>query len=70
VHYKAYVIEALETSPGRWRARVRRLDGQAIKILTDNGKETDSITTGGMERFSAPDAMTVAKEMIDGGGML
>ena len=67
-HYKGYKIEELQTSPGRWRSRVQRLDGQKIKILSD-GKEVESITTGGMESFSPADAIALAKQMIDGGGM-
>jgi hypothetical protein len=65
-----YLIETLETSPARWRARVRRVDGRKIKILTDpENKEVGSITTGGTESFSVDDAVALAKEMIDGGGM-
>jgi hypothetical protein len=68
MQYKGYSIETLETSPSRWRARVRRLDGQKIKIPV-TGNEVESITTGGMESFSPDDALQVAKSMIDGGGM-
>ena len=50
MHYKDYSIEALETSRGRWRARIRRRDGQTIKILID-GDETESFMIGGMESF-------------------
>ena len=32
-------------------------------------REVKSITTGGMESFSVEDAVELAKEMIDGGGM-
>ena len=63
VHYKDYEIEPFESSPGRWRARVRRKDGRKIK------NETDLITTGGVESFSANAVIAVAIEMIDGGGM-
>jgi hypothetical protein len=70
VRYKDYLIETLETSPSGWRARVRRVDGQKIKILTDaDGKEVESITTSGRGSFSVDDAVALAKEMIDGGGM-
>ena len=31
MHYKDYSIEAFETSGGRWRARIRRLDGKQSK---------------------------------------
>jgi len=68
MQYKGYSIEMLETSPSRWRARVRRLDGQKIKIHV-TGNEVESLTTGGMESFSVDDAAQVAREMIDGGGM-
>jgi hypothetical protein len=41
--------------------RVRRKDGLKIKTVTG---EVDSITTGGMESFSADDALKLAKGMI------
>ena len=45
-------------------------DGRKIKILRDpENREVESITTGGMESFSVDDAVALAKEMIDGGGM-
>jgi hypothetical protein len=68
VEYKAYRIEPLETSPGRWQARVRRLDGQKIKIRV-SGKEAPSITTSGMPRFTMAAAIAMAEEMIDGPGL-
>jgi hypothetical protein len=67
--YKAYSVEIFESSPGRYRARVHRLDGHKIKILTDNSREVASITTSGIAAFSVDDALALAKEMIDGGGM-
>jgi hypothetical protein len=67
-HYKQYEIEPFEISPARWRARVRRVDGRKIKVPVINN-EVDFITTGGMESFSAEDAIAVAREMIDGGDM-
>jgi hypothetical protein len=68
MQYKGYVIEPFESSPGRWRARVRRVDGRMIDIPV-TGNSVESIETGGMEGFSANAAINVAKEMIDGGGM-
>lgn len=68
MHYKDYSIEALETSRGRWRARIRRRDGQTIKILID-GDETESFMIGGMESFTAEAAVDEAKKLIDGGGI-
>lgn len=68
IRYKDYLIEPLETSPGRWRARMRRADGRKIKVHI-TGNEVDSLTTSGMESFSIDDAVQLAKEAIDGGGM-
>ena len=68
MHYKDYSIAALETSRGRWRARIQRRDGQTIKILID-GDETESFMIGGMESFTADSAVDEAKKLIDGGGI-
>jgi hypothetical protein len=68
IEYKGYRIEPLETSAGRWQARVSRLDGQKIKIRV-SGKEAASITTRGMPRFTMEAAIAMAEEMIDGPGM-
>jgi hypothetical protein len=69
VQYKEYEIEALETSPRRYRAWVRRIDGRKIRTLVPE-KEHDSIKTGGMECLRPEDAIELAKEMIDSGGMV
>jgi hypothetical protein len=68
--YKVYLIETFESSEGRYRARVRRLDGRKIKIPTDSNREVDSITTSGMAAFSVDGALKSAKEMIDGKRMM
>lgn len=68
VQYKDYLIEPVETSPGRWRARMRRADGRKIEIPI-TGSERESLMTDGMESFSADDAVKLAKVAIDGGGM-
>ena len=47
VAYKAYTIEAFETETGRWRARIRRTDGEKIKVAVPAGDEHNSILTGG-----------------------
>jgi len=67
--YKAYLIETFESSVGRYRARVRRLDGQNIKNLTDGSRETESVPTSGIEAFSEDGALRLAKEMIIRGEM-
>jgi hypothetical protein len=65
--YKEYSIEPFETEPHRWRANIRRLDGQKIK--TADGRKHAFIRTGGMECFSADEAVQVARRLIDGRGM-
>jgi hypothetical protein len=65
ITHGAYAIEALETSPGRWRARLA-YHRRKIKIPI-NKNETAEIETSGMESLSAADAIEVVKEMIDGG---
>ena len=68
VRYKDYEIEPFESSPGRWRARVRRIDGRKIRLPVNNN-ETNLITTGGIESFSPEAVIAIACEMIDEGGM-
>jgi hypothetical protein len=41
ITYREYSIEAVETSPGRWRAYISRMDGYNIKAYT--GQITDQI---------------------------
>jgi hypothetical protein len=67
MQYKGYLIEPFETSPGRWRARFRRLDGKTFGRHTDDNKFEQMDTVGiGMDRLSVQDAVEQAKEMIDG----
>jgi hypothetical protein len=68
IEYKGFLIDPVETSSGRWRAKIRRPDGRKIKVVVTE-VEHDSITTGGMETFSAEAAIETAKQAIDGGGM-
>jgi hypothetical protein len=68
LEYKGFLIDPVETSPGRWRAKISRPDGRKIKVAVTE-VEHDSITTGGMETFSAEAAIEMAKQAIDGGGM-
>ena len=71
LEYKGFLIEPFQPEPGtgRWRAKIRRADGRKIKVVV-TGDQHDSITTGGMEAFSAEAAIETAKEAIDGGGTL
>jgi hypothetical protein len=59
--YNGFLIEVYENSFCRWRVRVARQDGCMIEI---DAAEYEALTTD-MESFSADDAITVAKAMID-----
>jgi hypothetical protein len=66
--HKDYRIDAFETEPGRWRARIQRTDRHKIKDAT--GGEHGQITTGGQEAFSAEEAIGVARGLIDRGRLI
>ena len=66
IEHKGFLIEPIEISPGRWRAKISHRDERKIRMAV-TGAEHDSITTGGMEKFSADAAIETAKEAIDGG---
>ena len=68
LEYKGFLIESVETSTGRWRAKISRFDGRMVKVAV-TGLEHDSITTGGMEAFLAEAAIDLAMQAIDGGGI-
>jgi hypothetical protein len=46
--YKGYRIEPYEPEPGRWRARISRLDGKELKIqaLQADLVEMDAVAAG------------------------
>jgi hypothetical protein len=67
ITYKAYTIDPFEDQPGRWRARISRLDGKNIKVAvppTEHASFDTSLTV------SAEEAIKLAKQGIDGGGMI
>jgi hypothetical protein len=66
VNYKAYRIETFEEDPSQWRAIIRRLDGKPIKLIA-SPSEHDFLDT--MLTVSEDQAIVLAKEGIDGGGM-
>ena len=63
IWYKHYLIEPYEAEPGLWRARVRRMDRQNIKIPPD-GREYPFIETRGMERGTKDHAIQAGKDLI------
>ena len=69
--YKGYNIRAFESSPGKWKAEIQRVDGASIRILLPNLKNDGlraSLTTE-PETITAEAAVALAKQAIDGRGM-
>jgi hypothetical protein len=66
IAYKAYNIDPIENEPGRWLARITRIDGKKIKVAvppSEHGMLDTAYTV------SADEAVKLAKQGIDGGGM-
>jgi hypothetical protein len=66
-HYKDYVIRPFLTNDGKWKAEIRKADGSPIKILVPEDL-VDSRTMP-TECVTADEAIRLAKQLIDGGGM-
>jgi hypothetical protein len=66
--YKGYNIRVFESSPGRWTAEIRKVDGSPIQILPRGLQDDaqDCLTTD-PETMTAGAAILLAKEAIDGG---
>lgn len=64
--YKQYSVETLKSGPNRWQAEIKRLDGQKIKTSLPD-KEFETIKT--IDCLTAEDAVSLAKELIEIGGM-
>jgi hypothetical protein len=60
--YKNYGIEPFESSPYKWRALIRRLDGKNIRTFVPEN-EMQVFMTGGMESLSLDDAVEVARRL-------
>jgi hypothetical protein len=66
--YKGFEIRAYEREQQRWRAEIRKADGSTLEILLPGGGHRSSITTSA-DALTAPAAIDLAKQAIDGGGM-
>jgi hypothetical protein len=64
--YNGYRIEPFEPTPGRWRARISRLDGKKLKTTVPLTEEAFLDT---MDTVSYGHAVELAKQAIDGGGI-
>jgi hypothetical protein len=64
--YKGYRIEPYEPTPGRWRARITRLDGKKLETTVP---PTEQAFLDTMDTVSYGHAVEFAKRAIDGGGI-
>ena len=64
--YKGYRIEPFEPELGRWRARISRLDGRALKTAVPPTAQAFLDTT---DTVSYGHAVDLAKHAIDSGGI-
>jgi hypothetical protein len=64
--YRGYRIEPYEPTPGRWRARISRLDGKKLRTTVP---PTEQGFLDTMDAVSYGHAVDLAKQAIDGGGM-
>ena len=63
MEYRAFLIQAFEPKPGKWRARIRRADGKAIMVRAEKKKLTQVVT--GVDSATAEAALLVAISAID-----
>jgi len=66
--YKSYIIDAYERETGRWRATIRRQDGNKIRVAVP-ATEHVQVTTAA-DTLTPQEAVSLAKIRIDGGGMI
>jgi hypothetical protein len=64
--YKGYRIDPFQPEPGRWRARITRLDGKALKTGLPPTAQAFLDT---VDAVSYGRAVDLAKQSIDGGGI-
>ena len=62
--YDGYRIEPFEPEPGRWRARISRLDGKKLKTAVPPAEQPFLDTA---DTVSYGHAVELAKQAIDGG---
>lgn len=58
VEYKRFIVRAFEREPGKWRASIRRADGQPVKVIA--GKKLDQSIT----RFDVRTAVAAIRMAI------
>ena len=64
VEYMQFVIQAFESEPGKWRARICRVDGAPIVVM-GRRKQAEFVTA--LDAKTAPAAALMAMKAIDAG---
>jgi len=64
MEYKQFAVQAFEREPGKWRARIRRVDGEPVQIIGAN-KFEQSITR--VDDRTPAAALLTAMNAIDAG---
>jgi len=64
MEYKHFAVQAFEREPGKWRASIRRVDGDPVQIM--GATKLDQTITHIDDR-TAPAALLTAMEAIDAG---
>jgi hypothetical protein len=66
--YKSYIIDAYERETGRWRATIRRQDGEKIRVAVPPAEHLQVVTSA--DTLTSQEAVSLAKLRIDRGGMI
>jgi hypothetical protein len=66
VEYKEFFVKAFEQRPGKWRARVKRLDGKPLIAARRDRTRVDEFVTSS-DSSMAEDALLTAIAAIDSG---
>lgn len=69
MHYKGFDIKTIEDEPGKLKAAIRRAGGGTLRPARPaTGPDVPAVTTHLFSRRE--DAVTEAKRVIDGGGVI
>jgi hypothetical protein len=66
VEYKQFFVKAFEQKPGKWRARVKRLDGKPIMVARRDKAKVDEFVTN-LDSPTPDGALLRAIAAIDAG---
>jgi len=64
VEYKQFFVKAFEQKPGKWRARVKRRDGQPLMVVGHNRLKIEDFVTS-PDSLTPQDALLRAIAAID-----